>query len=240
MKNIRIIIEYDGTDFYGWQEQPGLRTVQGEIQRGARQILGEGIRITGASRTDHGVHALAQVAHFVTSSIKPLEAIRCGINAVTGRDVHIRSIDAVDLSFHSRFSARSKTYQYHIAIRPSPIRRRYAWTVPYRIDCERMNAAAAMFKGRFDFRHFSAREDSEKDGLCEILAIGLTMLDEEIIITVEADRFLRRMVRGLVGFLVDVGRNRFRPEKAMEAQKGEIKDIFFAPAQGLFLVKVNY
>jgi len=240
MKNIRIIVEYDGTDFYGWQEQPVHRTVQGELQRGASRIMGEEIRVIGAGRTDHGVHALGQVAHFFTAQDRPIEAIRTGINAVTGSDVNIRSLTEVDLSFHSRFSARSKIYRYHIAVEPRPIRERYSWTIPYRIDYERMSAAAAMFNGRLDFRSFSVQEDPGKNSFCEIKEISLTMIDGEIIITVEADRFLRRMVRGLVGFLTDVGRGRFKPEDALEAQQGKVKNMFFAPARGLFLVKVNY
>lgn len=240
MKNIRIKVEYDGTDFSGWQEQPDRRTVQGELQAAARRITGEGIRIIGAGRTDQGVHALGQVAHFFTGSVLSPETIRGGINAVTGPDVHIHVLEEVDLSFHSRFSAQSRVYQYRIARRPSPIRRRFSWPSPYRLDVELISAAMVSFKGRNDFKHFSVQEQPGKNTVCEVRGIDLTMTEDEIIINIEADRFLRRMVRGMVGFLIDIGRGRVDPDDTKKVLSGDMEHVFFAPACGLSLVKVNY
>lgn len=239
MKKIRIDIEYDGTDFHGWQYQPDRRTVQGELEKALQTILNERIRITGAGRTDAGVHALGQVAHFETNNNLDLERLRRAINAKTADDVHIKQIQQAADDFHSRFSAVAKLYQYNIISAPSPCRVRYNWYVKYRLDIERMQEAAHHCLGEHDFKGFSA-EDEKENSYCKIYRIGLTEEAQRIIIVVEGNRFLRKMVRGLVGFLTDIGRSRFPPHDIKKALDGVRYDNFFAPPQGLFLMEVRY
>ncbi len=245
MRNLELIIEYEGTDFYGWQYQPDKRTVQGEIEMAIVNVTGENTRIVGASRTDHGVHALAQVANFKTNSKIPCEKLRSGLNACTGEDIYIKEIKEVSLDFHARFSAHSKIYQYKIMRQFSPIKRRYYWLVDYILDLKLMRETLKYFIGEHDFKNFSVSSDNdleirEKNTICNILNLSLTEVDVDIIINVEADRFLRKMVRGIVGFLVDVGRGRFTPDDVEKIFSGKLNGIYFAPAQGLYLVEVKY
>jgi tRNA pseudouridine38-40 synthase len=241
MRNLKIDIEYDGTKYSGWQYQPDQRTIQGEIEAALKRMLRKPVRITGAGRTDQGVHALGQVANFLTDSRLSKERIRNGLNALVPDDIHVRKISEVDSDFHSRFSARSKIYKYQILSKPSPIRRRYFWYVKYRLDLERMAKTVKFLQARRDFRWLSVQHRGErKNTVCDVMDINLTKRGSEVIIKIEADRFLRQMVRGIVGFMVDVGRGRFAPGDAEQVLKGKIRDLYFAPPQGLFLVDVKY
>jgi tRNA pseudouridine38-40 synthase len=241
MRNLKLDIEYDGTRYSGWQYQPDQPTIQGEIETALKKLLGKPIRITGSGRTDQGVHALGQVANFYTESRMSSEKIRNGLNALVPDDIHVRRISEVDPDFHSRFSARSKVYQYQIVSEPSPIRLRFFWFVKYRLDHERMLKTVKYLKGKRDFRWFSVQDREErKNYLCDIKGINLTKHGSEIIIKIKADRFLRRMVRGMVGFMVDVGRGRYAPGETERVFKGRIRDLYFAPPHGLFLMKVEY
>ncbi len=237
MQNIRLLIEYDGSDFYGWQIQPDLRTVQGEIEKALKNITNEEIKLIGAGRTDQGVHALGQVANFkIQLPWAPTKLCRA-LNSLTPDDIYIKHIDIVKDQFHSRYSARSKIYQYRITSIPSPFKIRYSWYINYRLNIENMKSAAKFLLGKNDYKKFSV-SDGQKNTVCEIMKISLTERTEEIIIEFEGNRFLRKMVRGMVGFLVDVGRGRFQIENA--GQIDNLKNLYFAPPQGLFLMKVNY
>jgi tRNA pseudouridine38-40 synthase len=241
MRNLKIDIEYDGTEYSGWQVQPGRRTIQGEIEGALNKMFDTTIRITGAGRTDQGVHALGQVANFFTSSRISAEKIRNGLNALIPDDIHIKKISEVNPEFHSRFSARSKVYMYQILREPSPIRKRYFWFVKFRLDLDRMAETVKYFKRECDFRWFSVQEDEErKHTLCDIMGLNLTSHGSELIIKIEADRFLRQMVRGIVGFMVDAGRGRFAPGKTEDALAGKVRDLYYAPPHGLFLMEVKY
>lgn len=239
MRNIRLTIEYDGTDFCGWQYQPNQRTVQGEIENALRKITDENIKIIGAGRTDQGVHALGQVANFKTNSRLTLNQFQKGINALIGDDAYIKEIDEVDEQFHARFSARSKIYRYSIMLKPSPLLRRYNWYVPFALDIELIKKIIPQIIGEHDFTHFSVHNGDEK-GICIMTDLSLILSDYQITITLEANRFLRKMVRGIVGFLIDLARGRFSPDDTNRVFSGEIKDLYFAPTQGLCLIKVNY
>jgi len=240
-----MVIEYDGTDFYGWQYQPERRTVQGEIESAIEKITGENIRIIGAGRTDHGVHALGQIANFKTNSDISCDKLKEGLNALTGEDIYIKEVKEVPSDFHARFSACSKLYQYKIMSRFSPIKRKYYWFVDYGLNLRLMEKTLIYFFGKHDFRNLSVSNDTDSDEqerntICNILNLSLTEMDIDIIINVEADRFLRKMVRGIVGFLVDVGRGRFQPEDVKKIFNEGLNGIYFAPAHGLYLVKVKY
>ncbi|MCX7994475.1 MAG: tRNA pseudouridine(38-40) synthase TruA [candidate division WOR-3 bacterium] len=241
-----MLIEYDGSDFYGWQYQPDKRTVQGEIESAINRIINEPVRVIGAGRTDHGVHALGQVANFKTTSRIPCDKLKKAINALTGSDLFIKEICDVPLEFHARFSASSKIYQYKIMTCFSPLKRRYFWFVKYDLDLSSIRKSLQYFLGTHDFKNFSVETeedeppDKEKNTICKIFNISLTEVQSDIIIEIEADRFLRKMVRGIVGFLVDVGRGRFKPETAVEIFERGFSNLYFAPACGLYLCEVKY
>lgn len=239
MQNLRIFIEYDGTDFYGWQYQPNARTVQGEIENALEQLLNAKIRIIGAGRTDHGVHAICQVANFHTSSNLKLHQIKKGINSLTEDDVYIKDIDVVDNDFHSRYSAKTKIYHYYIVLEPSPLKLRYNWFVKHKLNVTKMKKVIPYILGEHDFKLFSANKGKDNT-VCTIYNMNLTEDNSHIIIKIEGNRFLRKMVRGIVGFIHDVGRGRFSPGNVKEVFNSKIKDIYFAPSHGLCLVEVKY
>jgi len=238
-KNFRMLIEYDGTNFYGWQCQPKKRTVQGELKSALKRITNETVSIIGAGRTDRGVHAVGQVANFFSSSNLTGEQLRKGINSLTPEDVYIKRIELVEDDFNSRFSAKSKVYCYYIISEPLPCKIRYNWFVKYHLDLSAMKKTIPYILGRHDFKNFSVG-NGNNNSVCEIYDMNLTKSDLQIIIKFEADRFLWKMVRGIVGFMVDVGRGRFSPDETKDVFAGNLKDLYFAPPQGLFLVKVSY
>ncbi|UCF70395.1 MAG: tRNA pseudouridine(38-40) synthase TruA [candidate division WOR-3 bacterium] len=239
MRNLSIIIEYDGTRFFGWQYQPNKRTVQGEIQTALKKVIGGDVKLTGAGRTDHGVHALGQVANFHTASQLPLLSIKKGINSLTGDDVYIRDIGVVADDFNSRFSAKSKVYDYRIALEPSPFRLRYSWYVKQVPDIALMQRAIPSLIGQRDFAGFAVQNGSENT-VCNVHEISVNRESNQIYIRVRGDRFLRKMVRGLVGFMVDIGRGRFSLADVSGFFDGSRTGINFAPPQGLFLVSIEY
>jgi tRNA pseudouridine38-40 synthase len=234
-----MIIEYEGTHFFGWQYQPNRRTVQGELQAALRKLTGEEIKLTAAGRTDQGVHALGQVANFHTECQLPLHSIKKGTNSLVGDDINVRDVTVVPDDFNSRFSAKTKIYQYNITLEPSPFRLRYSWFVKQTPDLSAVKKAIPGLVGYRDFEKFSVRNGSENT-MCNVYDITVTREGSMIRIDVEGDRFLRKMVRGLVGFLVDVGRARFSAAEVGDFFDEPERDINFAPPQGLFLVTVKY
>lgn len=239
MRNIRLVIEYDGTNFFGWQYQPHRRTVQGEIGEALKKITAEDVKIIGAGRTDQGVHALGQVANFHTDSFLKTQHIKRGMNSLIGAEIYVREVDEVDSAFNSRYSAKSKLYCYHITREPSPFKIRYHWYVKYGLDVSAMEKVIPHIVGERHFENFAV-SDGERNTVCTISNLNLTQNGSEIIIHIEGNRFLRKMVRGIVGFMIDVGRGRFSYRATEGVFTGKIKNIFFAPPQGLFLMDVKY
>jgi tRNA pseudouridine38-40 synthase len=239
MRNIRMVLEYDGTDFFGWQYQPHKRTVQGEIEIALSKITNETVRIIAAGRTDRGVHARGQVINFFTSSKLGLRQMRTALNSLTADDIYVRSISQVDDAFHSRYSAKSKVYNYYINFEPSPFTIRYNWYVGCTLDRPCMKKIIPYVVGEHDFINFSAGDENDSK-LCTIFTMNLTEEYSGIIIHFEGDRFLRKMLRGIVGFMYDVGRGRFSPHDVKNVFTGSLRDIYFAPPQGLCLVEVRY
>ncbi len=238
MRNLRMLIEYDGTDVCGWQYQPNKRTVQGEIENALQKLINEKIRIVGAGRTDQGVHALGQVANFRTLSQLACKRIKNGTNSLIGNDIYVKEIDQVSDDFHSRYSAKSKTYRYHVISEPSPLKIRYNWFSKYKLDLSKIEKVRSHLLGEHDFRNLCVNNGN--DTICTLHSINLTEKNSQIIIEISGNRFLRKMVRGIVGFMHDVGRGRFSPDSVKDLFRGKIKDIYFAPPQGLFLVEVKY
>lgn len=239
MKNIKMVIEYDGTDFCGWQYQPNERTVQGSLETALSGLFSEPVRLTGAGRTDQGVHARGQIANFITDTNLSLTRIKSALNSLTDPDINIIDIAYADKDFHSRFSAKCKIYQYNIIYHPSPFELRYNWYIKHRLNIEDMVVTKDYLIGKHDFRHFSTETEKENT-FCDITSINLTGQNSRIIIDVNGDRFIRKMVRGIVGFLYNVGRGYFKPDQTQDALAGKIKNMFFAPPHGLFLLKVCY
>jgi len=245
MRNIRMTIEYDGSNYHGWQRQINGLSIQQVLEEKIALMTGEEIRVTGSGRTDAGVHALGQVAHFRTASSIPEFNLRSGLNSLLPRDIVIRDLREAEASFHARFDARSKVYLYRI--HNSPVRpavfRQYAWFVSGKLELGLMQEAAVLFEGTHDFSSFCSTHTDAPDRIRTVTGIRISADDRGMIrIEIEADGFLRYMVRGIVGMLADAGRGkRSLPElrQIMDA-KDRKRGGVTAPAHGLFLKEVRY
>ncbi|GIW87177.1 MAG: tRNA pseudouridine synthase A [Isosphaeraceae bacterium] len=244
MRNLRLTVEYDGTDFHGWQRQPGLRTVQEELEAAIEATTGSRPNCTASGRTDAGVHALGQVVQFYSATrLAPAILVRA-LNAHLPPD--IRVLDAADMpqSWHATLDARSKRYRYQLDNRPiaRPFLRRYAWHIKHRLDEAAMHRAAQALLGRHDFRSFETEWPNRTSSVRTIFELAVTRSGDDLTIEVEADGFLYNMVRAITGSLVLVGAGR-RPEHwiadilAAEDRRAAGPT---APPQGLFLVYVVY
>lgn len=240
----KLTVEYDGTLYHGWQKQPHRPTLQDTIERTLLRITGETVKITGAGRTDAGVHALAQVAHFQLKRARDPQRLLLGLNALLPNDIAIKHIEEVDSSFHARYSAKGKTYYYIIDNGPirSPHQRQIAWHLNYPLHLPRMRAAASRLRGKHDFTSLCAAENDAEDHTVDLKKIIITKKGEEIKITLVATRFLRYMVRNIVGLLVEVGRGRRSVAEMTSLLKAKDRRLAgpTAPPHGLFLVKVEY
>jgi tRNA pseudouridine38-40 synthase len=239
MRNLSVVVEYDGTRFFGWQYQPNKRTVQGELQAALKKIAGGDIKLIGAGRTDQGVHALGQVANFHTACQLPLLSIKKGVNASIGDDVRVKDIAIAPDDFNSRYAAKAKVYRYHMTLEPSPFRLRYYWYLRQRPDVDIMQRILPLLTGERDFKNFAVMNGSDNT-VCNLYDLELTQEDTQIMLKVEGNRFLRKMIRGIVGFLVDAGRGRYTLSDVENCFSDEKPNINFAPPQGLFLVAVRY
>ncbi len=252
MRNIRLEVQYKGTNYCGWQIQNKAKktghrkekTIQGEIERVLKRVLKERVKLIGACRTDSGVHALSQVANFETESNLHIENIRRALNSLLPRDIAIKSIKEEKEDFHSRFDAKRKIYQYKIL--DSSIKdvfeNDYAWRIGFRLDREKIEQAARYIRGRHNFSSFSSAGSNRKNKICNIKRIDIKKRRGMYIVEVEGDRFLYRMVRNVVGSLVETGRGRFHPSDMKRVLNK--RDRRFAgpcaPASGLILRRVIY
>ncbi|MGB8658612.1 MAG: tRNA pseudouridine(38-40) synthase TruA [Candidatus Zixiibacteriota bacterium] len=242
LRNIKLEIEYDGTNFHGWQVQPKLRTVQGEIEDRINTILSQQAKLVGSGRTDVGVHALGQVANFQTESRLGVETIRKALNGLLPEDIVIRNADEVDLDFNARYSARSRVYSYRICVGRTAIPRRYVWEVLYSLNLDRLLQATCEIEGEHDFSSFCVAASAKDNNTCRIISAFWEMRDKELIFRIEADRFLHTMVRSLVGTLIEVGRGYFSDAEFVDIMKSKDRRKAgpTAPARGLCLVEVKY
>ena len=211
---IALRIEYDGTDFAGWQVQPGVRTVQQELEKAFEQVLQKRVPIISAGRTDSGVHALGMVAHAelpdrVTMS---LDKLNDAVNATSGHDIVIHSIKEVHSDFHARYSALDREYRYTIYRRRTAINRNYSWYVRGELNIASIKNNAAHLLGEHDFTSFSKRSEDVEHYRCFIDLCEIIDEEERIIIVIRANRFVRGMVRAIVGGLVEVGKGRIGEE----------------------------
>ncbi|OPY07348.1 MAG: tRNA pseudouridine synthase A [Syntrophaceae bacterium PtaB.Bin095] len=244
-RNIRMTLEYDGSNYHGWQRQKNGLSIQQVLEEKIAVMTGEAVRVIGSGRTDAGVHALGQVAHFRTaSSIREFNLLG-GLNSLLPRDIVIRDLREVDASFHARYDAKSKVYLYQVHNRPvrPALFRQYAWFVPGALDFGMMQEAAHLFEGTHDFSSFCSTHTDSPDRIRTITGVRIGADAGSLVrIEIEADGFLRYMVRGIVGVLVDAGRGkRTLPElrQIMEAKDRRCGGAT-APAHGLFLKEVRY
>jgi tRNA pseudouridine38-40 synthase len=244
MSTFKVVLAYDGTDFVGWQRQASGVSVQALIEGALEPLEGRPVTVTGAGRTDAGVHALGQVASFTLAREVDAATIVRAVNARLPPDVRIVSADAVAPSFHARFDARSKTYRYRIwnAAVASPFERRYVWHVPGALDTDGMAAAARCLEGRHDFSAFQAAESDAATAVRTLHSSRMTVAPPLVCYDVTGDGFLRHMVRTIAGSLVEVGRGRRAPDWMREVLQSHERAIAgrTAPASGLFLMGVHY
>jgi len=236
MQNIKIILEYDGTDFYGWQVQPVKRTVQGELEKALKIIFNKKIRVTGSGRTDAGVHATGQVASFACPEKISAKELKSAINGNISRDVFVKESKRVPEDFNARFSAALRIYRYQIAKEKSVFSKRYFFQVDGELNIKKMKKAGKELIGEKDFTNLATKDS----GICYLKGIKILENENDIFIEVEANRFLRRMVRGIIGLLIAVGRSEITPSEVKDVLSGTKRRPPVAPPQGLFLVKVKY
>ncbi len=245
VRHIRLVVEYDGTTLCGWQRQPNGPTVQAHLEDALAQLLTHEVRVTGASRTDAGVHARGQVACFHTARPIALHGIRRGLNSLLPRSIAVREADEAPEDFHARFSATGKHYRYSILTRRerSPLWEHRAWHHPQPLDLEAMRAGAATLLGEHDFEAFRAAGCGAKTSVRRIEAIDVTQSEPDLVtVDVRGNAFLRNMVRILAGTLVEVGEGERIPLQVAEilASKDRTRAGITAPAHGLELIEVRY
>lgn len=248
--NYKLLLQYDGTDFHGWQIQENLRTVQGELTAALSLIDGRTVSVHGSGRTDAGVHAEGQVASVeIQREITPAK-LRNAINANIGKDVRVLSVEVANAQFHARYSAIGKTYVYRIVNAPvvSPFWSRYTYQEARNLDLNRMRSAAELFLGRHDWTAFSAAHSDVEDRVRTITQLDINERRDErahnsiVEIRVTADGFLRYMVRTIAGTLMSIARNELDNDKLREAIATGRRPLAAttAPACGLTLVSVRY
>lgn len=238
-----IELQYDGAAYFGWQRQPDTATVQGTIEQRLSMLLGSPHEIVGAGRTDTGVNASFYVAHFDSDKLIEVEQLAYKLNKVLPPDIAILRIYEVEPDKHARFDARSREYTYFLTPRKSPFRRFSAWHFTAGIDVDRMNQAAAKLLVYDDFTSFAKLNSNNKTNICHIsLAEWCEEPDGTLRFTIRADRFLRNMVRAIVGTLVDVGRGKLSVEDFDNIIRSRdlSRSSAGAPACGLFLSNVEY
>jgi len=245
MPRYRVIIEYDGTPFVGWQIQASGASVQGCLVEAIRKLSGESVTVRGAGRTDAGVHALGQVAHFDLIRTWPTDTVRAGLNFHLKPDP-IAIVDCAQVTddFDARFSALARHYRYRMLARPAPsvLDRERVWWVPQPMRIEAMAQAAAFLVGRHDFTTFRAAGCQAKSPVKTLDLLEVSAIGDEIVITASARSFLHNQVRSMVGSLKLVGEGKWQPadlHAALEAKDRSACGVV-APARGLYLVRVDY
>jgi tRNA pseudouridine38-40 synthase len=241
---LAMVVEYDGTEYFGWQIQPDRPTIQGALEQALRRILGEEVRVEGAGRTDAGVHARGQVAAFSIVRRVDIGSLHRGINALCGRGIVVRELHAVADDFDPRRHATSRNYEYCIHNAPwaSPFTARFRWHLARRLDVSAMRRAAADLLGEHDLSAFRSADCDAENPVRRVLASDVTAFGADIVYRIRATAFLRHMVRNIVGTLVEIGHGD-RGAESLPALLGS-RDRRIAgptaPPQGLFLVSVEF
>ena len=243
LRNVRMIVEYDGTRFKGWQVQPNARTVAGTLEKALSTIIGDPIRVVGAGRTDEGVHAEGQVANFLTRFSHPLDGLVRAVNDQLPEDVAVASAAEAGPQFHARHSATSRVYRYHVAKRRSPFLTRRAWLMTKPVKVPKLVEATQLVVGFHDFAAFTdKRLLGDASTKVDVTYAGWKEQPGQLVFRIAASHFLPRMVRRVVGCLVKVGTGELSlPEfvRWLETGEGEAGPLT-APAMGLILEHVEY
>jgi tRNA pseudouridine38-40 synthase len=265
MRNLRLIVAYDGSDFAGWQVQPGRTTVQGALASAIGRLTGENVLPQGSGRTDAGVHALEQVASFATESVIPIENWLRALNDNLPASIRVLEVSEAAPEFHARHSARAKTYRYRVhraAICP-PFLARYVWHYPFPLDESAMIAAASVIIGEHDFTSFAAVDPERRERMAAendqstksrtadefrttnvrtIFSSSWSSEDDELVYTVRGSGFLHHMVRNLVGTFILAGKGTLSAEDVQRILQARNRTAAgpTAPASGLYLVAVEY
>ncbi|MGA7159579.1 MAG: tRNA pseudouridine(38-40) synthase TruA [Bacteroidota bacterium] len=243
MRNIKIIVEYDGTDFVGWQRQANGRSVQEDLETILRMLTDEDVTVTGAGRTDAGVHARGQVANFkIESKISVIDLHRA-LNGLLSDQIVVHSTEEVPEKFSARYSARERFYRYYISRTPTAIDRKFCWQLFYPLDVPLMNQATSIVRQTKDFKSFCKVNSGVDNYECNIIDAGWSEPSpRELVFSIRSNRFLYGMVRALVGTIVDVGRDHISLEefKRIIAAKDRGEAGMAAPPEGLFLEEVVY
>ncbi len=248
VRNIKLTIEYDGTNFKGWQTQLHDRTIQNEIEKSSQKIFNEKIRLIGSGRTDSGVHALGQVANFKTKSSMTCEEIQKALNANLPKDIVILKVEEVSLKFHAQYDAKRKTYRYTILHRPHRCaqQRDFCLFYPHPLNLRLMRQEAQVLIGRHNFKSFQASDPSKPhrstDTIRTIKHLDIRKRGDSIVIEIEANGFLYKMVRNIIGTLLEIGNNKLLKGgiRMILVQKNRTAAGYTAKALGLTLLKVTY
>ncbi|MBS1903192.1 MAG: tRNA pseudouridine(38-40) synthase TruA [Bacteroidetes bacterium] len=242
---IALLVEYDGSAFNGWQVQPDGRTVQGALQDTLARLSGNETIVIGAGRTDAGVHAVGMVAHadVNVSAEMPSWKLLEALNALTDEDIVVRDARVVSEDFHARYSAVERSYEYRIARRRIAVGRNYAWQVWQQLDESAMQAAVAMLVGEHDFTSFSKLSDDVNHYRCTVTQAALVNSGDMLTIALSANRFVRGMVRALVGATVEIGKGKLSIEafrRLIDEPQELHRAKFICPAHGLTFMRVSY
>jgi len=253
MRNIRLTISYDGTDFHGWQRQPEAPTVQEALETRIAKITGAAVTLYGSGRTDAGVHAAGQVANFTTECSIPCAGLMKALNDILPASIRVRATDEVPADFHARHSVKAKIYRYRILQAPvcPPFLARYVYHHPYPLDCRQMAQAARLLEGEHDFTSFASSDPARKEGarqegsnLRKVFRSRIAARKKlrVIVYEIRGSGFLHHMVRNIVGTLLEVGSGKLSPDDipAIIRARDRGKAGATAPASGLWLVRVEY
>ncbi len=245
MRNIKLLIEYDGTNYLGWQVQAKGLTIQGMIEEKLKLLTGEGVRLIGSGRTDSGAHAFGQVAHFKVQNRMDAGTIQKAINSLLPPDIVIKKVEEVEESFHARKSCISKVYEYRILNTPirSVFHRGYAWHIPQKLDWEEVKKATQKLVGEHDFSSFRSTGTPTKTAVRKVFRAEWKRGKDGLLrFEIEATGFLKQMVRAIVGTLVEVGKGKIDADafRRILESKDRKEAGPTAPAHGLFLKEVKY
>ncbi len=244
-KNFKLVLEYDGSSYHGWQRQKGLLTIQEVVETRLAIMTQTPVRLLGAGRTDAGVHARGQVANFFSDTQIPPARLLRGLNSLLPEDIVALELNLVPKDFHARFKAQSKVYEYRIHNGPLPpaLGRQYSWHISRPLDWRAITHCLKLLEGRHDFSSFQAAGSAVRSSERVVLATEVSSVDEHTrLIAIEANGFLRHMVRNIIGTLVDVGAGKLTEEgfSAVIAARDRQQAGMTAPARGLCLLEVRY
>ncbi|HLX11782.1 MAG TPA: tRNA pseudouridine(38-40) synthase TruA [Bacteroidota bacterium] len=241
-RNIKLTLEYDGTNYVGWQRQASGRSIQGEIEKVLEQVLQGHCDVIGAGRTDAGVHARGQVANFRTDAAMDIARISAALNGLLPDDIVVHACEETSFEFHARHSAKARSYSYQILQRPTALLRAFSWFVPYTLDYASLIACALQISGTHDFSSFAKKNPEITSYECIVSEACWTLQEFSLRFEIRANRFLHGMVRALVGTMVDVARG-FMPMEEFSALFSAVDRSeagMAAPARGLVLERVDY